>query len=106
MTDVYAGKYVEDKLYEKYGVNSLLYFMVVNNARGCPININTSQLMPFVIANAHRISIKALGESARFLATQPTFTELMDKLHSIEAIATCVEYLSEEQLHLLNFDLF
>lgn len=42
MADIYAGKYIEDKLYEKYGVNSLLYFMVVNNARGCPISVNTS----------------------------------------------------------------
>lgn len=62
--------------------------------------------MSFVIAHAHDISVKALGESASFLAAQPTFTELMEQLRSIEAVATCVEYLSEEQLHLLNVDIF
>ena len=34
------------------------------------------------------------------------FTALIDALHSIEILATCVEYLSEEQLHLLDFGVF
>lgn len=96
MADTYAESYIKDKLYERYGVNSLLYFLVINNARGCPIVADAQQLMPFVVQNARNISVKALGESASFLAAQPTFSEIMDQLHSIEAVATCVEYLSEE----------
>lgn len=78
MADTYGESYIKDKLYEKHGVNNLLYFLVINNARGCPVSVNMQELMPYVVANARNISVKALGESASLLAAQATFTEIMD----------------------------
>ena len=40
MLDTYAESYIRDRLYEKYGVNSLLYFLVVNSSRGCPVRVD------------------------------------------------------------------